>query len=168
MSEVSMPRLSDTMQEGTITRWLKKAGDAVKKGEVLAEIETDKANMEVESYESGILEQIQVDPCAEAVVIQQNAVVLAVDHRRVKRGLCKVLGRKRPAARVQRGQGRRVGDGERGRDGPERSQRHPLPPAAHPLPVRPRQVIGGRVQHRQRLIDIRRPWCPKPGRPRSG
>jgi pyruvate dehydrogenase E2 component (dihydrolipoamide acetyltransferase) len=60
MPEVIMPRLSDTMQEGTITRWLKKAGDEVKKGDILAEVETDKANMEVESYDSGILEQILV------------------------------------------------------------------------------------------------------------
>src|SRR5437762_6876286 len=75
MSEVSMPRLSDTMQEGTITRWLKKAGDAVKKGEVLAEIETDKANMEVESYESGILEQILVQEGETALVGQPIALI---------------------------------------------------------------------------------------------
>ncbi len=47
MPEINMPRLSDTMQEGTITRWLKKPGDEVKKGEVVAEVETDKANMEI-------------------------------------------------------------------------------------------------------------------------
>ncbi len=60
MPEVMMPRLSDTMQEGTIARWLKKPGDTIKKGDVLAEIETDKANMELESYDNGILEQIIV------------------------------------------------------------------------------------------------------------
>jgi pyruvate dehydrogenase E2 component (dihydrolipoamide acetyltransferase) len=56
MSEVTMPRLSDTMQEGTISRWLKHPGDEVKKGDTLAEIETDKATMELESYEVGVLE----------------------------------------------------------------------------------------------------------------
>lgn len=61
MSEISMPRLSDTMQEGTITRWLKKPGDEVKRGDVLAEVETDKANMEIEAYENGILEQVLVN-----------------------------------------------------------------------------------------------------------
>jgi pyruvate dehydrogenase E2 component (dihydrolipoamide acetyltransferase) len=61
MPEVIMPRLSDTMQEGTITRWLKKAGDEVKKGDILAEVETDKANMEVEAYDAGILEEILVN-----------------------------------------------------------------------------------------------------------
>lgn len=52
---VLMPRLSDTMTEGVIAAWHKKVGDAVKKGEVLADIETDKATMELESYKDGIL-----------------------------------------------------------------------------------------------------------------
>ena len=52
---VLMPRLSDTMTEGVIASWQKNVGDAVKKGEVLADIETDKATMELESYKDGIL-----------------------------------------------------------------------------------------------------------------
>lgn len=52
---VLMPRLSDTMTEGVIASWNKKVGDPVKKGEVLAEIETDKATMELESYKEGVL-----------------------------------------------------------------------------------------------------------------
>jgi pyruvate dehydrogenase E2 component (dihydrolipoamide acetyltransferase) len=52
---VLMPRLSDTMTEGVIASWQKKVGDVVKKGEVLADIETDKATMELESYKDGIL-----------------------------------------------------------------------------------------------------------------
>jgi pyruvate dehydrogenase E2 component (dihydrolipoamide acetyltransferase) len=56
-----MPRLSDTMTEGTIARWLKHPGDQVKKGDTLLEIETDKATMELEAYESGVLERILVD-----------------------------------------------------------------------------------------------------------
>ena len=52
---VLMPRLSDTMTEGVIAEWQKKVGDAVKKGEILADIETDKATMELESYKDGIL-----------------------------------------------------------------------------------------------------------------
>jgi pyruvate dehydrogenase E2 component (dihydrolipoamide acetyltransferase) len=52
---VLMPRLSDTMEEGVIASWNKKVGDPVKKGEVLAEIETDKATMELESYKNGTL-----------------------------------------------------------------------------------------------------------------
>jgi pyruvate dehydrogenase E2 component (dihydrolipoamide acetyltransferase) len=63
------------MQEGTITRWLKKAGDEIKKGEILAEVETDKANMEIESFESGILEQILVQEGEIAPIGQAIAIV---------------------------------------------------------------------------------------------
>src|SRR5690242_6733201 len=56
--QVLMPRLSVTMTEGTVSRWLKKPGDEVKKGEPLVEIETDKANIELEAYASGKLARI--------------------------------------------------------------------------------------------------------------
>ncbi len=75
MAEVSMPRLSDTMQEGTITRWLKKPGDEVKKGDIIAEVETDKANMEVESFDAGVLEQILVNEGETAPIGQTIAVL---------------------------------------------------------------------------------------------
>ena len=52
---ITMPRLSDTMEEGTVANWLKKVGDAVKEGDILAEIETDKATMEFESFYEGTL-----------------------------------------------------------------------------------------------------------------
>jgi len=54
-SVVTMPKMSDTMEEGTIAQWLKKVGDDVKSGDILAEVETDKATMELESYEDGNL-----------------------------------------------------------------------------------------------------------------
>ncbi|MCS6883252.1 MAG: biotin/lipoyl-containing protein, partial [Oscillochloridaceae bacterium] len=60
MGEVTMPRLSDTMSEGTVGRWLKQPGDPVVAGEIIAEIETDKATMELEAFESGVLQQIIV------------------------------------------------------------------------------------------------------------
>lgn len=52
---ITMPKMSDTMEEGTIAQWLKKVGDAVKSGDILAEVETDKATMELESYDDGEL-----------------------------------------------------------------------------------------------------------------
>ena len=58
---VTMPKMSDTMQEGTISSWLKKVGDVVKTGEIIAEVETDKATMELESYEDGVLLYIGVE-----------------------------------------------------------------------------------------------------------
>jgi pyruvate dehydrogenase E2 component (dihydrolipoamide acetyltransferase) len=62
MAEVIlMPRLSDTMTEGVIAAWHKKVGDPVKKGELLAEVETDKATMELESYKDGVLLHIGTD-----------------------------------------------------------------------------------------------------------
>src|SRR4026208_1792832 len=62
MAEVIlMPRLSDTMTEGVIAAWHKKVGDSVKKGDLLAEVETDKATMELESYKDGTLLHIGID-----------------------------------------------------------------------------------------------------------
>ena len=56
MAEViRMPKMSDTMTEGVIASWLKKVGDKVSAGDILAEVETDKATMELESYEDGTL-----------------------------------------------------------------------------------------------------------------
>ena len=50
MAELTMPRLSDTMSEGSIARWLKQPGDKIEKGDIVAEIETDKATMELEAF----------------------------------------------------------------------------------------------------------------------
>ena len=60
MPDVLMPRLSDTMEEGVLSLWLKHEGDPVRKGDVLAEIETDKATMELEAYDDGVLERLLV------------------------------------------------------------------------------------------------------------
>jgi pyruvate dehydrogenase E2 component (dihydrolipoamide acetyltransferase) len=58
---ITMPKMSDTMTEGTIASWIKKVGDVVKSGDVLAEVETDKATMELEAYEDGTLLYIGVE-----------------------------------------------------------------------------------------------------------
>ena len=68
MGEVTMPRLSDTMSEGTVGRWLKQPGDQVSAGDIIAEIETDKATMELESFESGILQKVII-PAGKTVPI---------------------------------------------------------------------------------------------------
>ncbi len=57
---ITMPRLSDTMEEGTVAQWLKKVGDKINEGDILAEIETDKATMEFESFHEGVLLHIGV------------------------------------------------------------------------------------------------------------
>ena len=58
MADVAMPRLSDSMEEGTIVRWIKSDGDAVSKGDELVEIESDKATMTYEADEDGVLETV--------------------------------------------------------------------------------------------------------------
>src|SRR6266851_7901497 len=55
MTDINMPKLSDTMEEGTVVEWKKKTGDPVKKGEVIAEVESDKATFDLESEADGVL-----------------------------------------------------------------------------------------------------------------
>jgi pyruvate dehydrogenase E1 component beta subunit len=75
-TQVLMPALSPTMTEGKLARWLKKVGDDVRSGDVIAEIETDKATMEVEAVDEGKLTQILVDEGAEGVAVNTPIAVL--------------------------------------------------------------------------------------------
>src|SRR5437764_4825355 len=75
MPELQMPKLSDTMTEGTLVAWKKKKGEKVAAGEVLAEIETDKATMEGESPEDGTLTEIYVDEGGKVEVGQRIAFI---------------------------------------------------------------------------------------------
>ncbi|NNH68332.1 2-oxo acid dehydrogenase subunit E2 [Nocardia uniformis] len=70
-----MPRLSDTMEDGVVSAWLKKVGDQVARGEVVAEIETDKALMELEAYDDGVLEQIIVEAGTRVPIGEPIAIV---------------------------------------------------------------------------------------------
>tara|TARA_R110002049_G_scaffold206269_1_gene376809 strand:- start:54009 stop:55664 length:1656 start_codon:yes stop_codon:yes gene_type:complete len=72
---VTMPRLSDTMEEGTVATWLKKVGDKVEEGDILAEIETDKATMEFESFQSGTLLEIGLQEGESAKVDALLAII---------------------------------------------------------------------------------------------
>ena len=67
--EIKMPALSPTMEEGTLAKWLVKAGDTVKSGDILAEIETDKATMEFEAVDEGVIGQILIPEGAEGVKV---------------------------------------------------------------------------------------------------
>ena len=76
MAEViKMPRLSDTMEEGTVATWLKKVGDKVAEGDILAEIETDKASMEFESFYEGTLLHIGIQEGETASVDALLAII---------------------------------------------------------------------------------------------
>src|SRR5690606_6403899 len=72
---VTMPRLSDTMTEGTVAKWLKKVGDKINEGDILAEIETEKATMEFESFNSGTLLHIGIQEGETAAVDSLLAII---------------------------------------------------------------------------------------------
>src|SRR5260370_38680311 len=76
-SEVLMPACSPTMTEGKIAKWVKSEGDTVKAGDVLAEIETDKATMEVEAVDEGVLAKIMVPAGTENVAANTPTALLA-------------------------------------------------------------------------------------------
>jgi pyruvate dehydrogenase E1 component beta subunit len=78
-TQILMPALSPTMTEGKLARWLKKVGDDVRAGDVIAEIETDKATMEVEAVDEGTLSQILVDEGTEGVAVNAPIAVLAAE-----------------------------------------------------------------------------------------
>ncbi len=79
MKTVEMPKMGDTMEEGKILRWIKHEGDAVKKGESLAEVETDKVNIEIEAFASGVLRKILVPEGKSAPIGSGIALIGAAD-----------------------------------------------------------------------------------------
>jgi pyruvate dehydrogenase E2 component (dihydrolipoamide acetyltransferase) len=76
---IEMPKLSDTMTEGTLLRWVKKVGESVAVGDVLAEVETDKATMEMEAFDEGTLSEVYVDEGQTAQVGQKLALLVGAD-----------------------------------------------------------------------------------------
>src|ERR687897_2579511 len=74
--EIRMPALSPTMTEGNLARWLKREGDAVNAGDVIAEIETDKATMEIEAVEEGRLGKILIADGTEGVAVNTPIALL--------------------------------------------------------------------------------------------
>ena len=75
-TNILMPALSPTMTEGTLSRWLKKEGENVRAGDVIAEIETDKATMEVEAVDEGVLGKILVIDGTEGVKVNEPIAIL--------------------------------------------------------------------------------------------
>src|SRR6476469_1194834 len=75
--ELKMPALSPTMEEGTLAKWLVKEGDEVKSGDILAEIETDKATMEFEAVDEGKIAQILVPEGSEGVKVGAPIAIMA-------------------------------------------------------------------------------------------
>ena len=78
--EILMPALSPTMEEGTLSKWLVKEGDTVSSGDLLAEIETDKATMEVEAVEEGVVAKILVASGSEGVKVNAPIAILLEEY----------------------------------------------------------------------------------------
>src|SRR2546428_8194747 len=104
--DVTMPKLSDTMEEGKILKWLKHPGDRVAIGEIIAEVETDKANMELEAYDEGTLAEVRV-PEGESAPVGAVIAVLAAPGEGVAKGpaagareAAAAAGKAGPAARA--------------------------------------------------------------------
>ena len=96
-SEVIMPQMGFDMKEGTLVRWIKREGDEVASGEIIAEIETDKAVVEIEAFDSGVLRQTLIDEGTTVPVGEVIAVIAAADER--GRGTAVAVGGLREGAR---------------------------------------------------------------------
>jgi pyruvate dehydrogenase E2 component (dihydrolipoyllysine-residue acetyltransferase) len=121
-TNVLMPALSPTMEKGNLARWLKKEGDTIKSGDVIAEIETDKATMEVEAVDEGTLAKILVPEGTEDVPVNQPIAVIAGEGEDVKAAASAVPKTAAPAAASEKP--------------PEAKAEAPAPtPAAKPAPA---------------------------------
>ncbi|MFT8655378.1 MAG: pyruvate dehydrogenase complex dihydrolipoamide acetyltransferase [Acetobacter papayae] len=128
-TEILMPALSPTMTEGKLARWVKKEGDTVASGDVLAEIETDKATMEVEAIEEGILGRILVPEGAEGVAVNTPIAILVEEGEAVPaEGALKSSAPTAPAVQ----------------NSPAAPQA-PAPTPAAPAPVAAKAATGARI-----------------------
>src|SRR5205085_1026853 len=112
---ILMPALSPTMEKGNLAKWLKKEGDKVKSGDVIAEIETDKATMEVEAVDEGTIAKILVPEGTQDVPVNDIIAVLAADGEDVKAGAGGGLAEWEEARGARGGSGRGAGVGDRAR-----------------------------------------------------
>ena len=131
---ILMPALSPTMEKGNLSKWLKKEGDKVKAGDVIAEIETDKATMEYESIDDGVLAKIVVPEGTQDVTVNQLIAVLAQEGEDPKAAAAAAAAGKGAAAAPAKPANRR-----RDRQNRQRDQQAPQPPHPNPLPSAERE-----------------------------
>src|SRR5512147_331001 len=144
MSEtISMPKLGFDMQEGTLVRWVKNEGENVNKGDVLAEIETDKATVEVESSASGVVRKLLVEEGSVVPVGDPIAVVGSADEK-VEETPAKVVEPKAEKKTDEKG-----GEELKTESQEERNKKEtagPTQPAVAPVSQAPAQVQVGPVK----------------------
>src|SRR5271157_3557064 len=136
-TQILMPALSPTMEEGKLARWVKSEGDAVRSGDVIAEIETDKATMEVEAVDEGKLGRILIPAGTEGVKVNTPIAVILTDGEDAS-ALTNGHALETPSPRPSP-------QGERG-SGAEREQQRPLSPRGE------RQSEGGRATGSSQLV----------------
>ena len=142
--EIVMPRLSDTMEEGTIAQWLKREGETVHKGEAILEVETDKANMELQAYSDGVIQKILQDDGATVPIGTVVGLLAKVGEKAAPAAApARTRGRAGGRGRRSRGDAPRPGDSRRspGNGGRGRRQRR-----RERRGRRPRQSLAARAQ----------------------
>jgi pyruvate dehydrogenase E2 component (dihydrolipoamide acetyltransferase) len=125
-TEILMPALSPTMEEGTLAKWLVKEGDTVSSGDILAEIETDKATMEFEAVDEGVIGKLLVAEGTEGVKVNAPIAVLLAEGESTSD-----MGAAKPAAEAPKPA--------------EKAAQVAAPPAAAPAPMAPAASDGARV-----------------------
>jgi pyruvate dehydrogenase E2 component (dihydrolipoamide acetyltransferase) len=131
--EIKMPALSPTMEEGTLAKWLVKAGDTVKSGDLMAEIETDKATMEFEAVDEGVIAEIVVPEGTDNVKVGQVIAILAVEGEDVS------AAKAAPKADAPKAEASKA-------DAAPAPSPTPAAPAATPAPVSAPAASGDRVK----------------------
>src|SRR4051812_19547571 len=132
MTDILMPALSPTMEEGTLAKWHVKVGDAVKSGDIIAEIETDKATMEVEAVDEGTVEALLVPEGAEEVKVNTPIARLSGE------GAATAPAAPPPEAKAPASRQEASGDPERK---PVEQDAKPKPEGEGAAPVRPAAAL---------------------------
>ncbi len=141
---ILMPALSPTMEKGNLAKWLKKEGDAVKTGDVIAEIETDKATMEYEAIEDGTLAKIVVPEGTHDVPVNQLIAVLAQEGEDVKAAAAGAAGKGAAAAKApSAGAPSPQPSPPRGEGAARQASSAPAPQAKAPVAPPPSSLLPG-------------------------
>jgi pyruvate dehydrogenase E1 component beta subunit len=135
--EILMPALSPTMEEGNVSKWLKNEGDKVVAGDVIAEIETDKATMEVEAVDEGTLAKILIAAGTEGVKVNTPIAVLAVDGEDVDKA-GEGVGEEAPKAKAADSDTPKQAEGDAGGKAREPSQEPTAEKDASKAPAAPK------------------------------
>ncbi|MDT3686717.1 MAG: pyruvate dehydrogenase complex dihydrolipoamide acetyltransferase [Pseudorhodoplanes sp.] len=154
---ILMPALSPTMEKGNLAKWLKKEGDTVKSGDVIAEIETDKATMEVEAVDEGTLAKIVVPEGTADVPVNQVIAVLAGDGEDVKAAAAGVGAA--PAAKPQHPTESKPAPAPAAAPAPKAAPSAPIPQAPAPAPHDGNRIFASPLARRlakEAGIDIAR------------